>query len=166
MRYLRTWGPYAGLNVFGGLWLYLKEFFSLTSLTSWRWWIYVVLSCTICLHMNLSKPDIEGSLSGLLFTIILFFIIPIITALINLKTLSVMHVVNNAMITGGVYYVGILITAVAFVYLLAIIAAIIAGIVKLFKRIIPHKSAKPANRSAKPVKESAKPTNKNVKPAK
>lgn len=126
-----------GANVLWALVLYLRSFFSVSSLLNWRWWIYVVLSCFICLHMNLSKPDIQGSLSGLVFTIVLFFMVPIITALFDLKNLSVMTTVNNAMITGGVYYIGVLMIAIIFVYMLVIIAFIVSSIVKLFKKVIP-----------------------------
>jgi len=130
-----------GANVLWALVLYLRTFFSVSSLLNWRWWIYVVLSCFICLHMNLSKPDIQGSLSGLVFTIVLFFMVPIITALFDLKNLSVMTTVNNAMITGGVYYIGVLMIAIIFVYLLVIIAFIVSSIVKLFKKVIPARKS-------------------------
>ena len=130
-----------GGNVFFALILYLDTFFSANSLVKWRWWIYVFLSCFICLHMNLSGADIKGSQSGLLFTVILFFILPIITALFDIKKLTVMNTVTNAMTTGGVYYVGVLVMAVVFVYLLVVLAFIISSIVKLFKKIFLRKKA-------------------------
>ena len=122
-------------NVLWGLILYLKLFFSAESLMNWRWWIYVVLSSVICLHMNLSGADIKGSQSGLLFTVLVFFLLPIIVALFDIKNLSVMTTVNNAMITGGVYYLGVLTMAVIFVYMLVIVAFVLSLLVKLFKLI-------------------------------
>lgn len=126
-------------NVLWGLILYLKVFFSVDSLLNWRWWIYVVLSSFICLHMNLSKPDIQGSLTGLLFTVIVFFVFPIIVALIDIKNLTVLTTVNNAMVTAGVFYLGVLTMAVIFVYVLVILAFIISLIVKPFKALAHKK---------------------------
>jgi len=128
-----------GVNVFWAAIIYLKNFFNLSSLVNWRWWIYVIISCLICLHMNLSKPDIKGSLSGLFFTIIIFFIIPIVAAFFDLKDLAVMASVTHAMTIGAIYFDGVLVIAVTFVYLLVIITGIIAGIVKLIKTLLAKK---------------------------
>ena len=82
----------------------------------------------------LNKADIKGSTSGLFFTILLFAAVPIISALIDIKSLSVLDTVNGAMITGGVYYLGVLIMAVICVYLLVVIAFVLSSIVRLFHR--------------------------------
>lgn len=131
----------SGLNVFFGIACFVQEMFSASSLINWRWWIYVVICALISLHMNLSKPDIAHSTSSALLTVAVFALIPIITALISLKDLSVMNTVSGAMTLGGIYYVSCLLLGVFFSIIDVLIAFIIRLIVSLFKKIIPSKKS-------------------------
>lgn len=128
-----------GLNVFFGIACFIQEMFSVQSFVNWRWWIYIVICALICIHMNLSKPDIAGCKAGLLFAIAVFALIPVICALISIKDLSVMNLVCGAMTLGGIYYVSCLCLGILFSVFDVILAFIIRLIVSLFQKIIPHR---------------------------
>ncbi len=51
-------------------------------------WLFIVISLFLALHMNLSKADIKGALSGLVFLLIVIFFIDLIIGLISVKTLA------------------------------------------------------------------------------
>lgn len=62
--------------------------FSLDNLGSIWWWLYFIIGCPIALHMNLSPADIKGSWKGLLFTLAILIVIPLIIGLISYNALT------------------------------------------------------------------------------
>ncbi len=64
------------INFFRGL-------FSISSLSSWQFWVYFLLASAISLHMKLSGPDIKHGLSGLFFCLLICFSVPFIIGLIS-----------------------------------------------------------------------------------
>jgi len=50
---------------------------------TWQWWVFLIIGIFLSLHMTLSKADIKGALSGLLFVILAFLIVNVILGLIG-----------------------------------------------------------------------------------
>lgn len=51
-------------------------------------WAFIAISLFLALHMNLSKADIKGAFSGLVFLLITIFLIDVIIGLISAKALT------------------------------------------------------------------------------
>lgn len=133
-------GNYFGL-IGSALGQFFAGMFSLASLRSPLWWVFVVLGCMISLHMRLSKPDIKGAMLGLWLTIIIVGIVPIIVGAINLDAMRVM---TSAMTTGAIYVICVYMLAIMFSVLMVILSLIkplVKLIVKLVKLIILKKAA-------------------------
>lgn len=50
----------------------------------WQWWVFIFLGSFIALHMTLSKPDLEGAMSGLILCLLAFLAVNTISALISM----------------------------------------------------------------------------------
>lgn len=68
-------------NVFKGLANVLQSFFSYTA--SWQWWVFIIISIFLSLHMTLSRADIKGSLSGVFILLLTVLIVDVILGIIN-----------------------------------------------------------------------------------
>ena len=61
---------------------YLEALFDLDNFSDFKWWIYMFVCLNISIHMNLSKPDIKGATSGLIFLVVTLFVISLVLYLI------------------------------------------------------------------------------------
>lgn len=113
-------------NVFTSLFNVLQSFF-LCAL-SWQWWVFLIVGVFLALHMTLSKADIKGALSGILFVLIVVLVVDVILGLVsgNLLTAFTQEVFGIAS-----YLLCIL--------MLALIISIIAVIVSFAFRAIKRK---------------------------
>lgn len=50
---------------------------------SWQWWVFLAVGIFLALHMTLSKPDIKGAFSGLLFVLIALLIADAVLGLLG-----------------------------------------------------------------------------------
>jgi hypothetical protein len=57
-------GVSAPLEAIGVLGEMFMAFFSLHNFADFRWWLCLVAGCSIALHLNLSRSDIDGALPG------------------------------------------------------------------------------------------------------
>ncbi|MGN0824563.1 MAG: metalloprotease family protein [Candidatus Coproplasma sp.] len=73
-------------NVFISIFVVLQSFFECAF--SWQWWVYVVVGIFLALHMNLSKADIKGAMSGLIFTLVAVMIVDVILGIVSLDLLN------------------------------------------------------------------------------
>lgn len=121
-------------KIFAYLYIVLRSFFLEAS--SWQWWVFVIISLFFALHMNLSRADIKGALSGIIFVLLLFLIVDIILACIKSSIL-------NSFTTGMMKFGGYAIC----VFMLALIISLLALVVSfafrfgkkyLTKMIKPH----------------------------
>lgn len=83
-------------DFFNNVYSILYTFFS--SALTWQWWVFVIIGMFFALHMTLSNADIKGSLSGLIFILLLFLIIDVILGLVGN---SVLMSFNNIMFSIG-----------------------------------------------------------------
>lgn len=73
-------------DVFGYVWAIIQSFF--TDITTWQWWVFVVIGIFLALHMTLSGADIKGALGGLLFLLIALLVVDVIIGLISQSALN------------------------------------------------------------------------------
>lgn len=50
---------------------------------TWQWWVFLVVGVVLSLHMTLSKADIKGALSGILFLLIAVLIVDVVLGLVD-----------------------------------------------------------------------------------
>lgn len=115
-------------TTFSALWQMLKSFFSIQSLSSWSWWLFILLGLPLALHMDLSPADIRGAIPGFAVICALSIVVNMIVGLISLNA-------SNAMTYGiavaGVYIVGTLLITL----IMALIWVFIAFTVYVIKLI-------------------------------
>lgn len=76
----------------------VTAFFSYVGM--WQWWVFVALAVFLSLHMTLSKADISGALSGLLFVLLVFFVIDLILGFV---VPSALNAFTDFMLAAGGY---------------------------------------------------------------
>ena len=111
-------------SVFINLLGVLKSFF-LCAL-SWQWWVFVIAGIFLSLHMTLSKADIKGALSGVLFLLITVLIVDVIVGCVNGDLLSAF---TQSVLSIAGYLLCILVLAL----IISVIAVLISFIFRAFK---------------------------------
>ena len=84
--------------VFTGLFRALETFFF--SALDWRFWVFVLVGMFLALHMTLSKPDIQGAWSGILFLLAIVLLVDVILGVVGGNVLST---VTGWVLTAGSY---------------------------------------------------------------
>ncbi|MGL4991580.1 MAG: hypothetical protein ACRC57_10540 [Sarcina sp.] len=102
----------------------IKSIFAVSNLTTIRFWVFMFLLISITNHMSLSPADFKNSLDGLIFIVILSFIIAIILELFNVNISSIIH----ALVIYNVFVFSILL-------LVLILAILIWAVTKLLSII-------------------------------
>lgn len=112
-------------NVFTSLLGVLQSFF-LCALT-WQWWVFLIVGIFLALHMTLSKADIKGALSGILFLLIVVLVVDVILGFVNgnLLTAFTQEVLGIAS-----YLLCILVLAL----IISLIAVMVSFVFRIFKR--------------------------------
>lgn len=112
-------------NVFSSLLNVVKSFFLCTQ--TWQWWVFLIVGIFLSLHMTLSKEDIKGAISGIIFLLIAVLIVDVILGLIssNLLTFFTQEVLSISS-----YLLCILVLA----FIISIIAVIVSYIFRAVKR--------------------------------
>lgn len=111
--------------VFTGLWQVLKMF--VLGITSWQWWVFVLVGCFLALHMTLSGLDIKGALDGLLFLVVAMLIADFIIGLISGRLLTT---VTTAVLHVSSYLLCFLILAL----IISLISVLFSFVVRAIKR--------------------------------
>ena len=106
--------------------------FSAECISTWTWWVMLVLGCLISLHMRLSSADVDGAKLGLLLVIAVFALVPIVIGLISYDT---MLTVTGAMTSAAVHVMCVYALAIMFAAISTLIAFVIHLIVSLFGMI-------------------------------
>ncbi|MBQ9369932.1 MAG: hypothetical protein IJU10_02530 [Clostridia bacterium] len=115
---------------FGG---FFRTLFSGELVTTWQWWVMLLLGCMIAIHMNLSKADIDGAKLGLLLVIAIFALVPIIVGIIS----STAHwYVTTAMTSAAIYVMCVYALAIIFASISVAIVFLIRLFIILVKKIL------------------------------
>lgn len=112
-------------NFFITIYLIFCAFFS--GVTTWQWWLFIIIGTFFALHMTLSKEDIQGSKSGLLVFLVVILIVDIVLGVIGKNVLGAFSsfVFCIGAVLGTFLVLSLLISFVA--YLLSIIYKITFG---------------------------------------
>lgn len=112
-------------NVFTSLLGVLQSFF-LCAL-SWQWWVYLILGIFLALHMTLSKADIKGALSGILFLLNAVLVVDVILGFVsgNLLASFTQEVLRMA---------GYLLCIFVLALVISITAVLVSFVFRAFKR--------------------------------
>ena len=84
----------------GGIPAMLGSFFSPENFLNWRWWICMVLSFAIAIHMEVSRSDIRSGLRGLLVITCMLLVADVILGLLFPSALAAVTV---ACVTAGAF---------------------------------------------------------------
>ena len=103
----------------GAIWSSVKAFF--VGVTSWQWWVFVIIGMLLALHMNLSGADIKGAWSGL---IVLLVVVAIVDVVLGLVVVSALDNFTAFMLTAAGYMICFFIVALI-ISLLALIISFI-----------------------------------------
>lgn len=112
-------------NVFMSLLGVLQSFFFCA--LSWQWWVFVIVGVFLALHMTLSKADIKGALSGILFLLITVLVVDVILGLVSGNLLTAF---TQGVLSVASYLLCILVLAL----IISIIAVIISYMFRTGKR--------------------------------
>ena len=78
----------------------LAAVFSPKNLVNWRWWICMIFSVAISIHMEISSSDIKGGLKGLAAISVVLLVLNLILAFLFPGALKT---VTTALVTAGLY---------------------------------------------------------------
>jgi hypothetical protein len=120
-------------SYFSSVWDVFATIFHPANLVSVWWWIFIILACSIAMHMDLSWADIKGGLRGLLFITIILIIMNIILVLVGR---SVARAVTNAFLWLSISVVSFMGIAVLILAVLVLITFIVVTIKRRVKRRI------------------------------
>jgi hypothetical protein len=122
-----------GTNIgsyFSSVWdVFSTIFYPANFINGW-WWIFIILACSIAMHMDLSWADVKGGFRGLCFITVILFIMNIVLVLIDS---SVARTVTNAFMwlsVSVVSFMGIAVLILIVLVLVTLIATIIKRRVK------------------------------------
>lgn len=101
------------------------SFFSL--ITTWQWWVFLLVGLFLALHMTLSGADIKGALSGLIFLLIIVLVMDIILAAIGGTVLAT---VTSAIVSAGSYLICFMIISLIISLILVALSFILGKIIK------------------------------------
>lgn len=109
----------------------LKDIFNVSNLSSYKWWIFIVLSTMIAMHMKLSAADLKGMIPSVF--IIMFFLL-IINIVVRFFGANALNSYNELLIMIFSYIFCFLCISLIFSLITIIISLFIALIRKIFKR--------------------------------
>lgn len=112
-------------------WSIIAEIFWFGNLTDWKWWIFIILAIMIAMHMEVSTADIKGGAGGFAFIAVLLLIADIIIGLIDVETLDT---VTGAMMSVSAPIAGFLAISAVFSGIMILLALLIKGGLKIFKK--------------------------------
>ncbi len=111
------------LNPLSVLWQVIASIFS--SITSFKWWIFVFIGTFLCLHATLSGADIKSTLGGGAILIGALLVVDIILALIGKNVISAF---TNAIVSFGIYLSSFLLLSLA-ISLIAVLFSLIVRVI-------------------------------------
>ncbi len=105
------------------IWAVIVAFFSL--ITTWQWWVFLLIGLFLALHMTLSKEDIRGAVSGLIFLLIIVLVVDIILRIIGDGVLTTF---TSVVVSAGGYLICIMLISL----IIDIILLVVSYIVRIF----------------------------------
>ena len=91
-----------------GLFIFLKNIFSLSNFKRPEFYLFLYLVFSICSHISLSKADIKGAFIGVIFIFLILFIFNII----NFNLLSYLNIVKYNLLLTNVLIISIIFSSI------------------------------------------------------
>lgn len=108
----------------------LASVFAPQNFLNFFFWLFLILSASIAMHMKISASDIKSGVSGFFFLAFVFFVVDVILALVYKPLVSGF---TSVMFRAGVFVICFLSLAVILSLALVLIALICKGILRLRK---------------------------------
>lgn len=116
-------------DIYKVLYIILKELFTKSNLSNWQLYIFLLISLPISLHLNISKEDLKGSLSGIIFVIVLIWLVDLICILFKISSIDKISDTFKYLL---IYEL----SAFSIVFILVLIVMIISIFIRILKRLI------------------------------
>jgi hypothetical protein len=130
------------------LWAVFLAIFHYTNLANFSWWVFIILACSIALHMDLSMADVKGMLRGLLYIVIIVCIMNLVLCLVKVSWARA--------VTGACLWLSVsVVSFMAIAILLLLILVLITAIARRVKRKVKAKMKTPKPKT--PVIPTAQP---------
>lgn len=130
----------AVVALLGGIGSMLGSFFAIDNFLDWRWWICMVLSFSVAIHMEVSRSDIRSGTRGLGVIATMLLFADLILGLLFPKALTA---VTGACVTAGIF--------VAFILLIPAVFSLTIGGISLVTIFVRESAQSIKNDQAKPV---------------
>lgn len=117
------------LGVFSGA---ISIYFKVSSISNPLWWLFMLISSSIALHMKLSVADIKASVVGFFFIVFLLVITNIVLYFVNIKYI---WAITNICLKMSSFCLQFLAISISLYIVLIGLAAIIRGVMRLTKKL-------------------------------
>ena len=106
-----------------------KLIFNPADVHNWRLWVFILISATIAIHMELSTADIKGGQNGFFFLAGAFLLIDVALYFINPAWLTAF---TNAVVQGGFFLIALLLLSCVFAGAIGAASLLILALKKIF----------------------------------
>lgn len=94
-------------------------------------WLYIIVSLFLVLHIHLSKLDIKGALSGVFFLLVVIFLVNLFISLISIKMYEIFY---NTFIEIAIFLNIILILSTCLVFNLVLLSSLYKLIISIVRK--------------------------------
>ena len=115
----------------------LAAVFSPKNLVNWRWWICMIFSVAISIHMEISSSDIKGGLKGLAAISVVLLVLNLVLAFLFPNALKA---VTTALVASGIYVSTFLMIPAVFSAIILIIS-LLSSFFKALEKSIANSRA-------------------------
>jgi hypothetical protein len=112
-------------------WAIIKEIFWFGNLSDWKWWIFIILAIMVAMHMEVSTADIKGGAGGFAFIAVILLVADIILWFVSPEILDS---VTSTIMSISAPVAGFLAISAVFSGIMIMLALIIKGGLKIFKK--------------------------------
>jgi len=129
-------------SYFSSVWNVFSAIFNPSNLINGWWWVFIVLACSIAMHMDLSWADIKGGLRGLAFISIILFLMNVILVLISKSAAKA--------VTGAFMWLSVSVVSFMGIAVLILVFLVVISAIAVF---IKHRIQRRVGKGKKPVKQ-------------
>ena len=138
------------LSLLGGVGSMLGALFSLHNFLSWCWWLCMLISFSIAIHMEVSRSDILSGLRGLSVISAMLLVADIILGLLFPNALAA---VTSACVTAGIFIALLMLIPAVFSFIIGGISLIVIFVRESAKSIRNDRAEPAVNHHTVPVRK-------------
>ena len=140
----------AVLSLLGGVGSMLGALFSPRNFLSWRWWLCMVISFSIAIHMEVSRSDILSGLRGLSVISAMLLVADIILGLLFPSALAA---VTSACVTAGIFIALLMLIPAVFSFIIGGISMLVIFVRESAKSIRNDRAEPAVNHHTVPARK-------------